>query len=479
MKKFINHHSGTVVLVLITLLASCRAPEVALKQADKNVPASFKDQTLPDSISVAEINWRTYFEDPGLIGLIDTALQNNQELNIVLQELVVSQNEVLERSGEYLPSVNLGAGIGAEKPGRFTRDGTVEHSLEIEEGREFPEPLGDFQFGAMASWEVDIWRKLRNAKDAAQLRYLAANEGRNFLVSNLIAEIAESYYELMALDNLLQIINNNAGIQEEALRKVIIQKENAKANQLVVNRFEAQLLNTRNLQYAIRQQIVETENRINFLVGRYPTTIQRNAAGFMDLQIDSMQAGIPARMLQNRPDIRQAEYQLQAANMDVLVARADFYPSLDIAAGVGFQAFNPSFLLKPESILFNLAGELTAPLINKKGIRARYNMASATQVQTVYQYEQTVLNAYTDVLNQLTKLENYANSLVTKQQEVDILSESVNIANSLFRYAKADYVEVLLTQEEVLDAKMELVETKLQQLQAKVGIYRALGGGWR
>ena len=152
---------------------------------------------------------------------------------------------------------------------------------------------------------------------------------------------------------------------------------------------------------------------------------------------------------------------------------------LDISAGLGFKAFNPSFLLDPESAVFNLAGDLIAPLVNKKAIRARYNMASAAQIQAVYQYEQTVLNAYTDVLNQLAKLQNYSNSFSTKEREVEILSESVDIANNLFRYAKADYVEVLLTQEEVLDAKMELVETKLQQLLAKVAIYRALGGGWQ
>lgn len=479
MNPSINYYPYLFILVLIALFVGCNTPQNALKQANKSVPDSFKNQSASDSISVAEIDWRAYFGDARIIALIDTALHNNQELNIVLQELIVNQNEVLEKSGEYLPSVSAGAGLAAEKPGRFTRDGAVEHSLEIEEGIEFPEPLGDFQFGAVASWEVDIWRKLRNSRDATQLRYLAANEGRNFLISNLVAEIAHSYYELMALDNLLEIINNNASIQEEALRKVKIQKQNAKTNQLAVNRFEAQLLKTQNLQYDVRQQIVETENRINFLVGRYPSTIDRNTVGFMDLGIDSIQAGVPALLLHNRPDIRQAEYELQAAKLDLQVARADFYPSLDISASTGFQAFKPEFLLKPESILFNLAGDLAAPLVNKKAIRARYNMASGRQVQAVYQYEQTVLNAYTDVLNQLTKLDNYANSFATKQREVDILSESVNIANTLFRYAKADYVEVLLTQEEVLDAKMELVETKLQQLQAKVEIYRALGGGWR
>ncbi|WP_236973053.1 TolC family protein [Membranihabitans marinus] len=479
MNSSIKFYTYIFLLVMIVLLGSCNTPHVVLKQTSESLPKNYNNPMDLDSISVAAVDWREYFDDAQLAELIDTALTNNQELNIVLQELIVRQNEVLEKSGEYLPFVDIGAGIGAEKPGRFTRDGAVEHSLEIEEGKEFPEPLGDFQFGAMASWEVDIWRKLRNAKDAEQFRYLAANEGRNFLISNLIAEIANSYYELKALDNLLNIINNNAAIQEEALRKVKIQKQNAKANQLAVNRFEAQLLKTQNLQYDIRQQIVETENRINFLVGRYPSEIDRDSQGFMDLKIDKIQAGIPAHLLQNRPDIHEAEYQLQAANLDVEVARADFYPSLDISAGIGFQAFNPKFILNPESILFNLVGDLTTPLVNKKAIKARYNMASAIQIQAVYQYEQTVLNAYTDVLNQLSKLENYFNSFATKQREVDILSKSVNIANSLFKYGKADYVEVLLTQEEVLDAKMELVETKLQQLQAKVDIYRALGGGWQ
>jgi len=479
MIKPINIFRTFISLVIIGFLGSCKAPEVVLKETQKSLPNSFSAQSEIEKNSLAEVDWRAYFEDPNLIALIDTALLHNQEVNIVLQELLVNQNEVLEKSGEYLPSVDIGAVLGVEKAARYTRDGAVEHGLEIAENREFPEPLGDIQFGAVASWEVDIWRKLRNAKDAAQLRYLAATEGRNFLISNLIAEISNSYYEVMALDNLLEIINENAKIQKEALRKVKIQKENAMANQLVVNRFEALLLNTQNLQYDIRQKIVETENLINFLVGRYPSSIARSPKGFIDLDIDSIQTGIPAKLLLNRPDIRQAEYQLQATNLDVMVARADFLPSLDITAGMGFQAFNPSFLLKPASLLFNLIGDLSAPLINKKAIKARYNMASAIQIQAVYQYEQTVLNAYTDVLNQLSKLNNYANSFETKEREVILLSESVKIANSLFRYAKADYVEVLLTQEEVLDAKMELVETKLQQLHAKVEIYRALGGGWQ
>jgi NodT family efflux transporter outer membrane factor (OMF) lipoprotein len=480
MTKHIPLYKASTILLFIVLGTwGCNVPQMALVQSEQSMPVDFDAPSSADSTSVASISWREYFDDPDLIALIDAALQNNQELNILLREIEVSKNEVLEREGEYLPFVNIGAGVGADKPGRFTRAGAVEDQLEIEEGRAFPEPLGEFQVGAVASWEVDIWRKLRNAKDAAQLRYLAATEGRKLLVTQLVAEIAESYYELMTLDNLLKIIDDNIVIQAEALNKVKLQKENARATQLAVNRFEAQLLKTQNLQYSIRQQIAETENRIHFLVGRYPAEIPRNAQAFMKMDVDSIQAGVPSDLLQNRPDIRRAEYELEAAKLDVAVARADFYPSLDIAAGIGFKAFNPAFLFNPESIALNIAGELMAPLINKKAIQAKYNMATAKQIQAVYQYEQTVLSAYTDVLNQLNKLVNFSNSLETKAQEVEILIQSVRIANSLYRNARADYVEVLLTQEEVLDAKMELMEIKFQQLQAKVGIYRTLGGGWR
>ncbi|WP_421948344.1 TolC family protein [Phaeodactylibacter xiamenensis] len=466
-------------LVLASIAWSCNVPEKVLLPVSQTLPDQYEPLLATDSTNIATISWRAYFDDPNLIALIDSALQNNQELNILLQEIQVSQNEVLEREGEYLPFVRLGAGIGAEKPGRYTRAGAVEEQLDIEPEKAFPEPLGDFQLGAVATWEVDIWRKLRNAKDAAQLRYLAATEGRNFLVTNLVAEISETYYELLALDNLLKIINDNLLLQQDALSKVKLQKENARATQLAVNRFEAQLLNTRNLQYAIKQQITEAENRINFLAGRYPSEVARNPRSFMDMPLDSIQAGVPAELLANRPDIRQAEYELAAANLDIDVARADFYPRLDITAGLGFQAFNPKFLASPESVVFNLAGDLMAPLINKKAIQARYNMATAKQIQAVYAYEQTVLSAYTDLLNQLNKLNNYSKSFDTKTAEVDILNKSVSIANSLYRNARADYVEVLLTQEEVLDAKMELMETRLEQLQAKVAIYRTLGGGWR
>lgn len=475
MTKFIK-----IIFVATAIIYAwgCRAPQISLREADSELPDRFISLNT-DTANMADLPWRAYFDDPYLIALIDTALSNNQELNIIARELEVSRNEILEKEGEYQPFVNIGGGIGTEKAARYTRGGAVEHELEIKPEKEFPDPLGDFMIGATASWELDIWKKLRNAKSAAEFRYLAHNEGRNFLVTQLIAEIAESYYELIALDNLLEIINQNVKIQDDALRKVRLLKENAEANQLAVNRFEAQLLNTQNQQYAIRQKRVMLENRINFLAGRYPQSIDHLTENILNLNLDTIRAGIPAQLLRNRSDVRQAEYHIAAANLDVEVARANFFPSLDLKAGVGLQAFNPTYLLDPKSLVLNFAGDIIGPLINKKAITAQYNMANSLQIQAAYIYEQTLLNAYIDVLNQLSRLENYSRSLNTKFQEVEILNQSVRIANNLFKYAKADYVEVLLTQEEVLEAQMELIEIKLQQLNAKIQIYRALGGGWQ
>jgi outer membrane protein, multidrug efflux system len=474
MTKIINR--TLTVVFIVSVLLGCQAFKKPIKTESKAVPASFGSSN--DSLSIARIDWKEYFSDENLVALIDSALKRNQELNITLQEIEILRNEVRVRKGEYLPFVGLRAAAGFEKEGRYTRHGAVDENVEIMPGREFPDPLPNYVLGAFASWEVDVWKKLRNAKKAAALRYLAGQEGRNFLVTNLIAEIANLYYELMALDNHLDIIVKNIEIQTNALQIVKQQKDAAKLTQLAVNRFEAQLLNTTNLQYEVRQRITETETRLRFLTGSFNREIPRSSSQFSDIVLDSIQIGVPSQLLTNRPDIRQAELELAAAKLDIKAARANFFPSVRIESGVGFQAFHTAYLINPESILFGLAGDLIAPLVNRNAIIGQYNSATARQVQAVYDYERTILNAYVDVVNQVSGIQNFAKSYETKSKEVEILMQSIVTANSLFRSARADYLEILLTQREALESKMELIEIKQRQLNSKVNIYRALGGGW-
>lgn len=462
----------------ISFVFSACAPTIISKMESTATPASYI--TSQDTTNTGMIMWKDYFTDPNLIALIDTALQNNQELNIVLREIEISRNEVRARKGDYLPFVGIRGVAEVDKPGRYTSKGSSEANTEIEPGIETPDPLPNYGIGAYASWEVDIWHKLRNAKKAAHNRYLSSVEGRNFVVTNLVAEIANSYYELLALDNELAIVKQNIDIQSNALEVVRHQKQAARVTELAVRRFEAQVLGTRSLQFDIQQRITETENRINFLIGRYPQPVQRDAEAFNRLIPAIVQTGIPSQLLENRPDIRQAEFELAASRLDVSVAKARFYPSLGIFSGIGLQAFNPSYFLRtPESLLFSLAGELTAPLINRNAIKAMYYTANAKQIQAVYNYERMLLNAYIEVANQLANISNLQQNYNLRAQQVQALNESITISNSLFTSARADYMEVLLTQRDALESKFELIETKKQQMNAVVNIYQALGGGWR
>ncbi|MFZ4928292.1 TolC family protein [Chryseobacterium sp. Mn2064] len=474
-KRKIYQYAGLAVVLLS--LTACKPIEIEQRAENKNVPEKF-GSAENDTTNTGKLKWNDYFSDPNLQALINQALQNNQELNIVLQEIEMSKNEIKARKGEYLPSVGLKAGAGVDKVSRYTNIGAMEANTEIEPGREMPDPMFDFGVGVQAKWETDIWGKLHNATRAQAQRYLASIEGKNFMVTHLISEIADSYYELLALDNELVILNQNIKIQNNALEIIKDLKKNARSNELAVQRFEAQVLKTQGMQYDIQQQIVETENKINYLVGRFPQTVERTKDSFDSIVPQTVYGGIPSELLENRPDIKQAEYELAAAKLDIKSAKARFYPSLDLGAGVGLQAFNPTYLIKPESFLFSLAGELTAPLINRRAIKAAYNNANARQVQAVYHYEQTVLSAYIEVVNQLSKIHNLENSVGIKTKEVNALTKSIDISNDLFKYARADYMEVLLTQRDALESKFELVEKKVNQLKATVAVYRALGGGW-
>ncbi len=458
--------------------AACKIPALTQRNENKTVPASYGRST--DSTNTATILWRNYFSDPYLLALIDTALKNNQEINIIGQEIEITRNEARARKGEYLPFVGLRAGAGVDKVARYTSRGAMEATTEIKPGKEMPDPLPDFMFGAYATWEIDIWHKLHNAQKAAATRYLSSIEGRNFAVTNLVAEIAHAYYELLALDNQLDIVHRNIDIQTNALEIVKLQKEATRVTELAVKKFEAEVAKTKSLQYDIQQQIVETENRVNFLLARQPQPVTRERSAFENNAPRQVQAGLPAQLLANRPDIRQAELELAAARLDVQAARAQFYPSLGISAGIGYQAFNPAYILRtPASLLASLAGELAAPLVNKKAIRANYLNANAKQLQAVYNYERSILNGYFEVATQMARISNLDSSYQLKMQQVEALTQSIDISNDLFRSARADYMEVLMTQRDALESKFELVETKKQQFNAMVNVYRALGGGWR
>lgn len=470
--------AALAVAVTFALAAGC-VPKLEggePREPKREVPAAFGSaagSAEAPGAAVAKQTFRIFFASPELRALIETALAENQELNIRLQEIIIAQNEVSARSGESQPKVGAQAGAGVERSGKHTSQGVSD------EAHGLPANLGNFQFGLAASWEVDVWGKLRDATKAADLRYRASIEARNFLVTQIVAELARSYFELLAIDNELEVLTKNLGILERAFEVVKVQKEAARVTELAVRRFEAEVNKNKSRLFGLQQERTQVENRINFLVGRYPRPIERDAKKLREPLPPMIHAGVPADLLENRPDIRQAELELEAAKLDVKVAKAAFYPSLSVDAGVGFRSFNASHLVSPDSLVSNLAGNLTAPLLNRKALEAQYKSANARQIQAVFNYERSLLSAVIDVANQLSRIENLQKSFDLQAKQVESLEKSNEAANILFQSARADYLEVLMTQRDALDAELELIETRKAQYLGMVSLYQALGGGWR
>jgi outer membrane protein, multidrug efflux system len=475
--------------MLLLVLPSCGIPN--LRQAlpgpalPANYPAGYNGAASSENSSQVPIE--EFFNDPKLTSLICQALAGNQELRILYEDVQIARNEVLGRSGAYLPAVGLGFDAGMEKFSRFTPLGAAEDQLEYLPGKHFPGLPGNFLVAANISWQVDIWRELRNARDAAVLRFLATGEGRNYAVTRLVAEIAGSYYELMSLDKRLENLDNIIALQEQTLKIAQARMAAGRGTELPVQRFRAEVQKNQSQRLIALQDIVVVENRINFLVGRYPQPVERNTGEFIDLNLHTLSVGVPAQLLQNRPDVRRAERELAAAGLDVKVARARFFPRLDLTgptgptgpySPVGFQAFNPKYLFwTPASLLVNVAGDLTVPLINKRAIKADYLTANARQLQSVYNYQRVLLTAFTEVVTRLSKVQNYSRSIELRKQQVASLMASVDAATKLFLAARVEYIDVLFAQRAIWDARFELIETKLQQLTAIVNVYQALGGG--
>lgn len=445
-----------------------------VKDIGKVMPARFTAATSSASSSSAELVWQEFMRDEQLAGLIDDALANNLELEILAQRIEAANAEIGARRGESIPRLDFRAGGGVEKVAKHTSQGQADEVAGV------PDPLGDLHLGFVASWEVDVWMKLRNATRAAVLRALATVEGRRFAVTKLVAEVASSYYGLMALDNELAVLDHNIRLQKEALETTKLLKASARVTELAVQRFQAEVLKNESRRYQIAQEIVELENRLNVLVGRFPQRVERTSSAFDGLTPRTIVPGVPTQLLENRPDVRQAELTLKAAELDVEVARAMFYPSLGIEMEIGYKAFSPDKLFTtPESLLFGAAANLVAPLFNRSKITAEYLSAHAEQLQAVFEYQRTVLEAYAEVATEISKLQNLGHRHTLKAHQVERLEASTEVSGQLFLSARADYLEVLSARREVLEAQLELVEIKRMQMEATVNAYRALGGGWK
>ncbi len=471
-------YSNLILLFLILFVNGCTGLKTDLAISENEMPTSFKDKT--DTTNIADIQWKDYFVDPHLHQLIDTAIKNNIDLQMALQRIEIARSSVRAATGALMPTMGLNVGTAIRRYGLYTMDGAGNSTTDIFPGQTVPTNLPDLFVGLQSSWEVDIWGRLQNQRSSAMAKFFGSIEGTSFVVSNLVADVAIYYNELRALDNELDIIRQTLHTQYESLEVIELQKETGRATELAVELFKAQVLNTSILEKEVLQQITITENHINFLLGRFPQPIERTKGEYFTDIPHEISSGVPSQLLANRPDVREAEFQIKASKFDLKVAKAAFFPTFNITASFGFQAFNPDFLfVAPASIAYTAVGTLVAPLINRNALQAQFHFAEANQLTAMYHYQKTILNAYVEVANELSNIHNLRKINALKKQQNKVLRQSVETSHLLYRYGRASYLEVLIAQRNALQSNLELINFAKQLRIAVVKIYKALGGGWK
>ncbi|MDZ7681032.1 MAG: efflux transporter outer membrane subunit [Fodinibius sp.] len=328
-----------------------------------------------------------------------------------------------------------------------------------------------------SSWELDVWGKLTSAKKASYAALLQTEATRRAIQTTLIANVANSYYRLLALDRQLEITEQTVENRRQDVETVKALKEGSvvtgvSVQQSIANQFAAEVTIPE-----LKQQITEQEHALSVLLGRAPGSIERSSLSEQS-PIDSLATGMPAQLLRNRPDIIAAEQNFRRAFELTNSARAYFYPSFRLTAEGGYQSLTTEDLFQPGSVFYNLVAGLTQPIFNNGQNKARLKRSKAQQEQAKLQLRSTILDASSEVSNALSRYQNADQKLELRQQQLNALQNAVEYSRELLRYGDATYTEVLAAQQNYLSAQLSNVNDQLQELIAGVDLYRALGGGW-
>lgn len=467
----------------ILILSSCSSKKDLPEYKHRDVPQAFQ-QSL-DTNTVANQTWKSFFKDEHLAALIDTALANNPDMKQTLHRIEIAAANLKIRKRAALPNLDLSVEAGLRKYGFYTMDGIGNYdtnfSDNLKEDERLPDPLPDYFVGLRTAWELDLWGKLKNRKQAAFNRFLASYEGQKLVQTELVSNLAAAYFELLTLDEELEIINRNIALQQRSLKIIEVQKSAGAATELGVQQFKAVLANSKARQQEVLQQISILENHLNFLSGKFNTKIVRTEGGLEHIILkDSLSSGTPLQMLALRPDIRQAGLELISSTKDAQAAKLAFLPAVVLAPYVGFQSFDLGKLFStPTSVAYGLLGGITAPIFSQQRLKAEYAGYAANYGIAFQEYEKVVLKAYNEVQDAL-KSEDYIKQKRTYiTDEVRALNASVKASNDLFLAGRVTYLDILNTQRSVLDAELKEAQAKKEQVLNHISLYKALGGGWQ
>jgi multidrug efflux system outer membrane protein len=471
MKKYIN----TFAFMLLLALSACKVSK-DIETPKPALPVAFRDAaTASDTTSIADIQWKNFFTEATLQKLIDSAIANNYDMQIAVKNIEASQLLFKQVKWNYLPDANLNVTASSSRPSDNSVTG-----LSLSQYNIGSRHIEDYSASLALSWEADIWGKIRNQSKSALAVYLQTTEAKKAIQTNIVAGVSQGYYNLLMLDEQLNIAQKNVKLNDSTLRIIRLQFDAGQVTSLAVQQAEAQRLAAAQLVPQFEQNITIQENALRILTGTLPDKIERSATlGQLNIP-ENIPSGLPSAIVSRRPDVRTAELALVIANSKVGISKAEMYPALRISASGGVNSFRASNWFNiPASLFGVVAGSVIQPLFDHKRLSTAYKVAQVDREKNVLQFRQTVLNAVGEVSDALVRIDKLKTQQSIAANRVNTLQQATGNANLLFRNGMATYLEVITAQGNVLQSELELASIKRAQLSAVSDLYRSLGGGWK
>lgn len=444
--------------------ASCKVTQPY--QAPSVVTNSlYRDATTTDTVTIANIRYYEFFSDTILLHLINEGIANNLDLKIAYNRIQQAESNFNQSKAAFFPTVDANLNYSKSK-------------LSEAQGFGIRSSTTQYQVGVSTSWEADIWGKLRSSKRASFANLLQTDAAAKAIQTRLVADIANYYYMLLALDQQLTITLQTISSWDTTVQTMRDLKKAARVTEAAVVQNEAQRYAAEVTLPDLKQSIKETENALSILLAKAPNSIRRSS--FQNQQIPSVfQTGVPAQLLANRPDVLEAELNFRYYFEMTNVARTYFYPALSITGSAGLNSLTLSNFFDASSFVASIAGGLTQPIFNRRANKTRLEVAKLQQSEALFDFQNTLLNAGMEVSNAMSLHETALEKMAIRSNQMVALQKSVEYTQELIRNGFGNYIEIITARQSLLQAELGRVNDRLQQWQAVVNLYRSLGGGWK
>ncbi|WP_194766183.1 efflux transporter outer membrane subunit [Tamlana sp. I1] len=472
MKSIMNHKYFSKAALLVVLMYTLQSCFVAKDYERPNLDAEtdnlYRTDQLPtDSLSMADVSWKSVFTDAYLQQYIEEGLQNNIDIRIAIQQIIAGEAYMKQGNAGYLPTLSVGTSATHQELSKNSQFGSF-----------FNGGISQYEAVANLSWEADVWGKIRSNKRAFQAGYLKSVAAHQAVKTKLIESIATTYYTLVALDAQLKVTKETVASREKSVATIQALKEAGEVTQVAVDQDIAQYNNAKTIQVDIERAVFRAENTLSILLAKPPQHFERNALDAQQITTQ-IKLGVPYLLLRNRPDVIAAESDFRQSFEFTNVALTNFYPSFTLSASGGFQSLEFDNWFNANSLFANIVGGITQPIFNQRKIRTQHEVAKAQQEQSLLNFKRTLLVAGNEVSEALYTYNAETEKLQYLEKQVEALRRAETNSEELLNSGYATYLDLLVARQTVLTTELTSIENKLDRLIAVVNLYKALGGGWK